>query len=166
MKLLPKQIRKEEFQYYSDKSVDDIKKDLHQLFEKTKGWNFSVNLTGEFTSDNEFNMTPKWQFVHIKGGETSVSYLHGKIFSDELKRTRITFSVKPNMIIVLFLFLFPIFGIFLLTTSNFKGDVTEGRIAGLVFTLVVPALMLAFGHHAKQGIKNRFIKTFDLKPLN
>jgi hypothetical protein len=165
VKFLPKQIWKEEFNYYSDKSVDGLKTDIQQLFDKTKGWNFSVNLTGEFTSEFEFKMTPKWQFAIIKNFEREVSYLNGQIHSDELKRTLVTFTVRPNSILLIFFFLFPMFGIFVLTTDNIKGDIEDARIGGLVFTFVVPALMLVFGHFAKQGIKNRFIQTFDLKPI-
>lgn len=165
MRLLPKQIWKEEFNYFSDKSVDGLKTDIQQLFDKTKGWNFSVNLTGEFTSELEFKMTPKWQFAIIKNFEREVSYLKGQIFADEFKRTRVTFTVRPNSILLIFFILFPVFGIIALTTDNITGDINEARIVGLVFTLIAPALMLLFGHFAKQGIKNRFIKTFDLKPI-
>jgi hypothetical protein len=35
----------------------------------------------------------------------------------------------------------------------------------MAFTFVVPAVMLLLGHLAKQDIKNRFIKTFDLKSI-
>lgn len=166
MKFLPKQIWKEEFNYYSEKSVDGLKTDIQQLFDKTKGWNFSVNLTGEFTSEFEFKMTPKWQFAIIKSFERKVSYLNGQIHSDELKRTLVTFTVRPNSILLIFFFLFPMFGIFALTTDNIKGDIQDARIVGLIFTFVIPALMLVFGHLAKQGIKNRFIKIFNLKPID
>ncbi|PAC26502.1 hypothetical protein BWI92_25650 [Flectobacillus sp. BAB-3569] len=165
MRLLPKQIWKEEFQYYSDKSVDGLKSEIQQLFDKTNGWNFSVNLTGEFISEYEFKMTPKWQFAVIKSFEREVSYLNGQIFSDEFKRTRVTFTVRPNSILLIFFFVFPLFGIFALTTDNINGDINETRIVGAVFTFAVPALMLLFGHFAKQGIKNRFVKTFDLSPV-
>jgi len=165
VRILPKQIWKEEFNYYSDKSVDGLKGEIQQLFDKTNGWNFSVNLTGKFISENEFKMTPKWQFAVIKSFERKVSYLNGHIYSDELNRTRVTFTVRPNSILLIFFFLFPLFEIFALTTDNIKGDVNETRILGAIFTFVVPALMLLFGHLAKQGIKNRFIKTFDLRPV-
>lgn len=165
MRLLPKQIWKEEFEYYSNKSVDGLKSEIQQLFDKTKGWNFSVNLTGEFISEYEFKMTPKWQFAVIKSLEREVSYLNGQIFSDELKRTRVTFTVRPNSILLIFFFVFPLLGIFALTTDNINGDINEARIVGAVFTLVVPSLMTLFGHFAKQGIKNRFVETFDLRPV-
>lgn len=124
-----------------------------------------INLIGEFTSDFEFRMKPKWQSVVIQNFEREVSYLNGQIFSDEFKRTRVTFTVRPNSILLIFFFVFPLFGILALTTNNIKGNTPEFLIVGLAFTFVVPALMLVFGHFAKQGIKNRFIKTFNLKAI-
>jgi hypothetical protein len=164
VKLLPKYIWKEEFQYYSDKSVDGLRAEIQRLFDKTKGWDFSINLTGEFTSDYEFTITPKWQFAIIRNYERQVSYLFGRIFSDEFKRTQVNFTVRPNSIVLIFFFLFPLFGIVALTSDNIKGDANEVMIVGLVFTFVVPATMMLFGYLAKKAIKNRFIKTFDLKP--
>ena len=123
-------------------------------------------LTGEFTSDYEFKMTPKWQWVTIRSFEREISYLSGQIFSDQFKRTRVTFTVRPNSIVLIFFFIFPIFGIFAVTTGNINSDIGEAGIVGLVFTFLVPALMLLFGHFAKQGIKKCFIKTIELNPIN
>ncbi len=165
MRLLSKYIWKEELNYFSEKSVENFKKDIQQLFDNKKGRFSSVNLTGEFISEFEFKMTPKWQLVNIKNFETEISYLKGKIFSDENKKTTITFTVRPNSIFLIFFFLFPILGFLALTTRNLSGDINETRITGLLLTFAAPAIMLLFGHFAKQGIKERFIKTFNLKPV-
>lgn len=167
MRLLPKPISKEDFDYVSDKSVDSLKSDIQQLFDKSKGWNFSINLTGEFTSDSEFKMTPKWQFVHIRGGDSSEAYLNGRIFEDEYRRTRVKFTVRPNSIYPLFFFIFPLFGLLALTSDDTRNkDVAD--IVGLILMVVVvgPGSMLLFGYFAKQRIKDRFIKTFNLKPVD
>lgn len=166
MRLLPKQVWNEEFDYYSDKSVEVLKAEIQQLFEKANGWNFSVNLAGEFVSEYEFKMTPKWQFAIIRSFEREVSYLKGKIFADEFKRTRVKFSVRPNSIFAIFLFLFPAFGIFALSADNVHGNERETKIVGLVFVFVVPALILFFGQIAKENLKNRFVKTFNLRAIN
>jgi len=165
VRLLPKQIWKEEFNYYSDKSVEGLKKDIKQLFEGKKLKNYSVNLTGEFTSEFEFKMTPKWQLVNIKNFERELSYLNGNIFADEFKRTRVIFTVRPNSIFMIFFFGFPFFGLIGLTDGNLNSEFDETRIIGLVFTFAVPTLMLLFGHLAKQGIKNNFINALNLKPI-
>jgi len=167
MRLLPKPISKEEFDYVSDKSVDSLKSDIQQLFEKSKGWNFSINLTGEFTSDSEFKMIPKWQMAYIRGGESKIAYLNGQIFEDEHKRTRVKFTVRPNSMYPLFFFAFPLFMLLILINSD-KGNNDIVNIVGtsLMAFVVIPGTMLLFGHFAKQGLKDRFIKTFNLKPVN
>jgi len=165
MEFIPKLIWKEAYNYYSDKSADELKTDIQQLLDKTRGWDFSVNLTGKFTSEFEFKMTPKWQFAIIRGFEQKTSYLEGQIFVDEFKRTRVTFSVRPNSTLLIFLFTFPMIGIFALTTGNMKGDQEEAKMVGLAFIFVVPVVMLLLGYFAKQDIKNCFVKTFDLKSI-
>ena len=165
VRLLPKQILTEEFCYYSDKSIDELKTDIQNLFDKTKGWNFSVNLTGKFISEFEFKMTPKWQLITISNFERDISYLNGQLFSDKLKRTRVVFTVRPNSIFLIFFLIFPIIGTYIFINENTNGDNIDIKIAGLVFTLIVPAITLIIAHFAKQGIKNRFVETFDLKPF-
>jgi hypothetical protein len=165
MSILPKQIWEEEFTYYSDKSIDEFRMDIQQLLHKSKEWDFSINLTGAFISEFEFEMTPKWQSSFIKNYERSISYLKGQIHTDAFKRTLVTFTVRPNYIVLIFSFLSAMFGIFALSPDNIKGDVENARIAQLVFIFVIPVLTLAFGYFVKQEIKNTFVKTFNLKSI-
>ena len=106
------------------------------------------------------------QFAVIQSFEREISFLKGRIFNDELRRTRVTFTVRPNSIFLIFFLLFPAIGVFALTSDDIEGDIDKIRFIGFIFIFVVPALMLLFGHLAKQGIKNRFIATFKLKPLS
>ena len=46
MLLIQKWLWKEKFHYYSDKSIDVFKAEISELITNTRGWNFSVNLTG------------------------------------------------------------------------------------------------------------------------
>lgn len=66
----------------------------------------------------------------------------------------------------MFFFIGPLFGLLILTSDDIKGDKTEAKIAGLLVTIITPVVMLIQAHFAKEGIKNRFIKTFDLKPAD
>jgi len=168
VRLLPRQISKETFDYISDKTVDSLKADIQRLFDKTSGWDFSINLTGEFTSDNKFKMIPKWQLTYIRGAESKIAYLDGQIFQDEHKRTRVKFTVRPNSIYAIFFFAFPLFGVLVLTGDNINGVKERSTliIGGLFLILVVPTIMVIFGHFAKKGIKERFIKIFNLRPVN
>ncbi|MNY61813.1 hypothetical protein D3C86_1985360 [compost metagenome] len=75
------------------------------------------------------------------------------------------FTVRPNSIFAIFFFAFPLFGLFGLTINNVNGDKNEALIVGLVFTFMVPMVMLIFGFFAKKGIKDRFVKTFNLEQV-
>lgn len=165
MRILPKQLRKEEYHYYSDQSVEELRSEIQQLFDKTKQSNSYVNLTGVFVSEYEFQMVPKRQPVTIKNFERDMSYLNGQIFIDALKRTQITFSVRPNSIFAIFFFVFMVVGILALTLNNIKGEISEVKILGFVFTFLVPVMMLLFGYFTKKAIKSAFVKAFDLKSL-
>jgi hypothetical protein len=158
-----RKIWKEEFNYYSDKSVDGLRMDIRKVLDES--WDFSVNLTGKFASEYEFEMTPKFQLAIIKNFERDVSYLKGQIFGDLSKGTRVTFSVRPNSIFLIFSILFPLIGIFVLTVDTMDGSQDKSRSTALFFTFGVPVFMLLYGYFAKQAIKNRFIRTFDLKPI-
>ena len=144
----------------------DITVEIKDLLKKTKGLNFSVNLAGTFTSHNEFAITPKWQFAIIRGAEREIAYLKGKIYQDNKGRTRASFTVRPNSIFPFFFFVFPVFGILMLTTNISKSYDGEIMAAGIIFTLLIPFVMLALGNSAKQKLKDRFVKTFDLKTVS
>lgn len=160
MKLL-KPLFPEKFDYYSEKPANRLKADIQKLFSKTKAEYSGVNLKGKFTSEFEFTMTPKLQFITIKFFEKELSFLEGEIYSDEFKRTRVTFWVRANSIFFIFFFIFLIVGITIL--NNTSND--DGIRLGLFLTFVIPLLKLFVAHIAKQLIKDRFINTFDLKPI-
>jgi hypothetical protein len=166
MILFPKQIRTESFSYCADKSLDDLKSDIQKLLKESKEWDFYVNLTGQFIGDYAFEMTPKWQFAIIRGLESKISYLNGILYTDESGRTRVDFDVRPNSAITIFFFVFPMIGLWALANANTSDKNNDALLVGLGFTFIVPIVMVVFGHFAKQGIKEDFIKTFDLKPLD
>lgn len=151
------------YHYYTDQPMEDFKADVRQLLERTQSLNFSVNLTGEFIAADEFKMTPKWSFITTRGFEPDPSYLHGYIFQDEWKRTRVTFTIRPNSVFPLFSIAFPLF--FLMLLVNNTPDDAKTRIAIVVMIVVLPLFLWAVGHYAKEGIRNRFIQTFGLTPV-
>jgi hypothetical protein len=166
LKLIPKQILSEYYCYYSDRTVDDLKTEIQQLFDKTSGWNFSINLKGTFTAENEFKAMPKWQLVQIRGGESNeIASITGKIFQNEFHQTEVDFKVSPNSIIPILFFIFPVIGILALTHQKIGGDKNDAIIVGICFTFLVPTLMLILGYQAKKGLKERFVDTFGLREL-
>lgn len=166
MELLPKQLRKEEFEYYSDKSVKAFRIEMEQLFEKTYGLNFSINLVGEFVSEDEFKITPKWQFIIIRHFERDAAYLNGKIISQGKNSTLVKFSVRPNSIFVIFFFVFPVISVALLI-SYFNGDSgkTDMLVVIAVFGIVTPLVSMLIARSVKNGIKQTFVTTFNLQPI-
>ena len=149
--------------YYSDKSVDELQADIQLLFNGE--WGFFVNLDGEFTSEHEFKMSPLVQAMPIRWLETQQSFLYGSIQQNEAKRTVVTFSVRANSIFTVFFFLFPLIG---LATWNKDSTISADKIneVALTFIFFVPSLMMAISYFLKRAIKNRFINTFDLKPIS
>jgi hypothetical protein len=166
MNFIFKKLWKAEYIYQSDKSIDELKSEIQQLLKKTEGWNFSVNLTGYFVSEYEFKMTPKWSNLVIKGPiETQESYLKGRLYKHESNKTRITFTVRPNIIFLIFFFSSPIFGISILTYKPSNGQQNDMLVFGLGLTFIIPFLMLIIGHYFQKTIKDRFVSTFDLKQV-
>jgi hypothetical protein len=137
---------------------------MQQLFDKTKGWNFSVNLKGSFTTGNEFEITPKWQLIHIRGGgQSEIASIKGEIFQNEFKQTKVDFKVRPNSIIPVFFILLPVIGIFMLIGGKAKGNENTVMLIALCLTFLGPILLLVLGHQAKKGLKDRFVDTFGLR---
>lgn len=161
MQLFPKQLLTEEFTYYSDKPVDDLRLDMQQVFEKTKGFNFFVNLAGEFTSSYAFEVKPKYQFGSIKGFKGDAAYLVGKINQVDNNNVQVDVLVKPNSMFVIGFFVCLVWGLFRLLFVH--GQSTQDIIIDLVFVFVAPVVIVVVAHFAKAGIKNRFVKVFILK---
>lgn len=165
MNLLPKLLWKEEYNYYSDRSVNELRNDIQLLFNETDSQAASVNLTGEFISDTEFRMTPKRQFLVIRNYEHETSYLDGQILLNELDKTQVTFTVRPNSIFAIFFFLFPVLGLLSLLFVNKGQPDRQSQFISLVFIVIAPVMMLGQSYYFKQSIRNRFIKKFNLKPI-
>lgn len=161
MQLLPKQLLTEEFSYYAEKPLDDLRDDMQQLFEKTRGLNFSINLTGTFTGSYAFEVKPKYQFGYINGFKRDAAYLAGKIALGENNHARVTILVRPNSMFIIVFFVSLVWGLYrlLFVHSYSASDI----IADVVFILVIPFVTAVWAHLAKAGIKNRFVKVFGLK---
>jgi len=164
MNLVPKQIWKENYSYYSTKSIEDFKNDLKELLAKTgRFWDFSTNLTGGFISENEFELTPKWQLVYFRP-HGSVSYLNGQIISDKIG-TVIKFTVTPNWIFPFLILILPITTIIIfIATRKIQTD-KNGIIGEATMLFILPAVTYLFCNLTKRAIKNRFINYFKLTEL-
>lgn len=164
MKILPRQLRKENYSYFSSKSVADLKGDFKRLFD-SKWYDFSTNLDGEFKKDDEFIITKKITFWSSPAGN-SYTLLKGKL-SSENRQTRIDLTVIPNPIVNIFTFVFPIFGLmsFYVTIFSPKENWNETLVVGIVFTFLVPIASAFYSQFAKNDLRNKFVETFKLTKM-
>ena len=109
-------IWKEKHEYYADQSAGEFKVELSRVLRQSYAWKIPVNMSGDFISENEFEVSPKWQFVFIKNHEREVSYLKGKLEPDN-NRTKVVFTVRPNTIFLILAVMIPIFGVLALNSG-------------------------------------------------
>lgn len=153
---------KKEYTFYSDKSIEALKSEIQEIFDKKSRRSKYINLKGEFTSSYTFKASPEWQLIYIRNFERDVAYINGEIIQDEQLKTSVKFTARPNFIFPLFFFSFSLPGINLFTTSNRINDKDSFQI-GLFFIFIAPIVMLFLGLLARNKIKNRFVNTFSLR---
>lgn len=91
------------YKYTTHNSVDDVRADIKSIINR-RWYDFSINMTGRFKSDNSFRVAPKWGLAVIRWIETSSAYLNGTLTSKENK-TIIEVSIRPNSAFVLLFYL-------------------------------------------------------------
>ena len=151
---------KEEHEYYSERSLNDLRNDIKITLRRSDGFDFSFNMKGDFISENQFEITPKWSFVHISNYERDLSYLKGELLADS-NATKVRFSVRPNTVFLILAIGFFVLGLVTMIAS--KAIEGSSLIGGLVISIVVPIVSLLMAYVSKQGIKNRFIRHFKLR---
>ncbi len=171
MKALLQSFAKEHYHYQSEKSADEFKADLIAMLQKNKGWDFSLNLTGEIKDGNRFRLTPRWQ-GYMDGASTSEAIINGHIEENPTGQAIITFSVKPGFHFLLIFIPFSLAGLIfsykgvetlLHPSSSFHKDweMLAVGIASILFGL----WSTLWASTAKTDLRNRFVETFKLKPL-
>lgn len=152
----------ENYLYESDKPIDEFRSEIEALFQRTKGFNFDVNLIGAFDDDNTFHMTPKWSLAASSQGmgDRDVSHLYGELYQKDNK-TLVRVAVRPNTGIVVATFLAPAIAIGVLL---FGSPNQQGMIIASILAVAAPAWLYFAGiRYPKKAIRNRFAKVFDLR---
>jgi len=139
---------------------------MQHLFDQTKGWDHSVNLTGEFVNTTKFEITAKWQLAQIKSFERMEAIIEGEVSQDELLRTQVIFTVKPNSIFAIFFLIFPAMFLLPILTSDKQRDLMELLPPMAISLLIVPSILLALAYFSKSALKNRFVRVFELKLID
>jgi hypothetical protein len=161
MRLIPKQLWKEDFPYSSDQTMDELKTDIENVLNK-KWWQMGINLTGSFFAMYAFQLTPKWQLaVFSNGGSTA--YLNGEIITHE-NQTLVRFTVRPNSTFTITFFLAPLLMIILFITGKIQTD-RNSLLGEGTFFLILPIVMYFACVLSKSALKDRFVQTFKLKEL-
>jgi hypothetical protein len=166
MNFIPQHLKTDNYSYYSQKSVVDLKSDLQTLFDN-KWNNFSVNLTGNFTSDNEFQITKKISFVFSKSGACTSSKLKCKIYANG-EKTIIDISIKPNPQLY-FWTIIPLMVVILMLYSTLfhsTDDLSFEIIIGALFFLLIPIFARFYWQSKKMNLKNTFVEAFKLTQMN
>lgn len=161
MKFLPQYLKTEFYTYYSQKSVSELKSDLNALFEN-KWYDFSVNLSGEFINQNEFQVTKKISFVFSKNGSTASTKLKCKLYTDN-KSTLIDIAVKPSPQLYVWTIIPALFALLILYSIilHSTNDLTVGIII-IAILFMLPFAARLYGQAAKNELKITFADTFKL----
>ena len=162
MKLLPKQLKTERYCYSSDKSVDQITRDLDKVFTDTQL--FRQELTGKFVGKNDFLLSYKMPFDFGNGSLYSLTRLQGSI-RNQSDTTILDIVVKPYMLIYPLFFGFLIFGLISMTIilTHIQDATIEAIVVSVAFTFIIPLATAFYGQAAKADLRNKFVKTLGLK---
>ena len=161
MKFIPQYLRTDCYTYSTQKSASELKSDLNALFEN-KWYDFSVNLSGEFINQNEFQVTKKISFVFSKNGSMGSTNLKCKLYTDN-KKTLIDIAVKPSPQLYVWTIIPPLFALLMLYSiiMHSTNDLTIGIII-IAILFMLPVAARFYGQAAKNELKNTFVDTFKL----
>lgn len=161
MKFISRHLISEKYTFYSQKPIAGFKAELQSLFDN-KWYDFSINLTGYFTSDNEFQITKKGSLSFSKSGSSGSTKLKCKIYTD-IDKTAIDIIVKPNPQLYVWTIIPPLFALLMLYSVIFhpKNDIADVIIIIIVLS-ILPFLARFYGQTSKKELKNVFVDTFKL----
>lgn len=165
MKIFPKQITADFFEYTSHLSVDDIRNKIETLLIKTKGFNFSVNLTGKFTNQYEFKITTKWQVGVSSNIPWSETNIKGFIFKNAKNQTQVNLLVSPNPLFPILFVLLPIFFLVFLFTLEQNRRNTDFYILIIPLIIFTPIVLAVLSKFSKNRLKDRFVNYFNLEEI-
>jgi hypothetical protein len=162
MKFIPRHLISEKYTFYSEKTVADFKAELQSLF-NNKWYDFSINLTGDFTSDDEFQITKKVSLSSSKYGSSGSTKLKCKMYQSDDK-TFVDIIVKPNPQLYVWTIIPPLFALLMLYSVILHptNDLTAVIIV-IIFLFILPFATRFYGQAIKVELKNTFVDAFKLK---
>ncbi|SMO93561.1 hypothetical protein SAMN06265379_1207 [Saccharicrinis carchari] len=156
--MIDKVLNFQRIEYRSKMSAQDFKSRLSSIFSQ-KGFKF--NLSGKFTSEQDFKATDKWTIgIYIRSFENDPAYLKGKI-KDSKNGVTVEVLVRPNSIFSLFGLLFPLIGMIALVSTNF-GKTDEDALGVGIGFIIFGLICYPIGNYLRNRIRNKFEDYLDL----
>lgn len=155
MRILPRQLRKEKYFYSSPKTTLDLIEQIQDIFSE-KWYDASTNLSGQFTSDNEFYVTLKYSAVFTAYGSSQTT-LKCKITTLDNK-VIVEVNVIPNPIMYVWTIVPLIFG--LIFIYSMLSNSAEIALVPLLITVIlmtlIPYAVLFYGQASKNRLRHKF----------
>jgi len=164
-RILPKPIRTEEFTFYSHRTPELLVREIQGVFEKTRGFAFSPNLTGEFTSAYSFKAQPKWSLLVINNSSTGPAVrMRGEV-NPSGSGSAVEIKLSAHWTLGLFA-LFPpalaLIWVIMVPKDYFQSFSVEDCIAPTALLLFLPTFALSSAWVAKRLFKRNFVRCFNL----
>jgi hypothetical protein len=148
------------YRYVAPKSIDDVIEDFGRITNQ-KWYDFSENIHGRLNPDNTFWLTEKWSFVYIQGLPYNyLSYINGKLQKDNTN-TIIEISLRPNFILVFFLYLIGLF--FVLELTGVKIMAETPIILTILGLLSFEFILFSIALISTNRLRNRFERILQLQ---
>lgn len=159
--------------YMSNQSANELKNEILKELTYNKKHVLSTNLSGRFTTEDEFILYPKFSLIVIKNsfGDSRVVTLKGKIKPISLQMSDVTFISEANsvfyilpIIISLMMFL----SLFRKTDLEVQDKQTKANenntlIGAFIMLVFVFGVCFLLSYYTENSLKTTFISVFKLQ---
>jgi hypothetical protein len=149
----------ERLEYKSETAADTLKKEMESVFLRTKGLHFRPNLSGAFSSGDEFIAYPKIEIGSaLAGGRTTLT---GKITPDS-SNSIVSVVLRPNPLIKILFWFFLFLGSVFCADFFFVSHKQSSREVGFYFAVIAPLFLFCLSFLTKTMLRFSFTHTFGL----
>jgi hypothetical protein len=139
--------------YHLGRTIDDVIEDFAAITQR-KWYDFSENITGRLNPDNTFRISNKWSFAYVSGVTNySLICLNGSLKRDG-NSTIIETTSRPNIVILLFLYLIAI--LFLLELFGMTTMIEGPKIYTLLFLPFFWVILFGITTFEAKNLQKRF----------
>jgi len=167
-RILPKPVRTEAFTFYSKRSPEALVHNMQEVFDRTRGFVFTPNLTGEFVSAYEFNAQPKWSLLVINKANTGPAVRMKGEVSGHGSGSLVEVELTAHWTLALFVLLPPaiaLVGLIMVPKEHLSGITPKDAGIAMTAILFIPMGALISAWLAKRLFKQNFVACFKLAPF-